>query len=392
MKIQNLFSTGKMNKDVDERLIQNGEFIDAKNIRVLNTAGSDAGAIENEKGNIQLTNINLLNSPECIGSVSDEAEEKIYWFIVNDDGFSYIYEYDRTNQITSQVLADERVGDEQVLGFSKDYKITGVNVIYNASKKSKLLLFTDGLNQPRMIDINRSKSYGLNNFYEDDISLYKKPPFKAPTVVPFNTGFATENAVKENFFAFATRYRYLDGGYSACSSFTYFNFSPKLFDIDFASMENKGMENVFNGYRLTYNSGDHRVTDIQLLFKYPTEPTIYVIDNVNKKESSILDNTNQTCTWGYYIAEKSFRYLAPLIEFKFISKIFEKKGIRKIWGQTISRNKAIMRIHKYLGFKIEGILRKHVKINNKYENVILTSLFKEDWKLIKNRLRKKLIK
>ena len=52
MKIQNLFSTGKMNKDVDERLIQNGEFIDAKNIRVLNTAGSDAGAIENEKGNI----------------------------------------------------------------------------------------------------------------------------------------------------------------------------------------------------------------------------------------------------------------------------------------------------------------------------------------------------
>ena len=51
-----------------------------------------------------------------------------------------------------------------------------------------------------------------------------------------------------------------------------------------------------------------------------------------------------------------------------------------------------MRIHKYLGFKIEGILRNHVKINNNYENVILTSLFKEDWKLIKNRLKKKLIK
>ena len=105
-----------------------------------------------------------------------------------------------------------------------------------------------------------------------------------------------------------------------------------------------------------------------------------------------IDNLNQTCTWGYYIAEKSFRYLAPLVEIKLISIIFEKKGIRKIWGQTIARNKAIMRIHKYLGFKIEGILRNHVKINNNYENVILTSLFKEDWKLIKNRLKKKLIK
>ena len=105
-----------------------------------------------------------------------------------------------------------------------------------------------------------------------------------------------------------------------------------------------------------------------------------------------INNLNQTCTWGYYIAEKSFRYLALLVEFKLISIIFEKKGIRKIWGQTVARNKSIMRIHKYLGFKIEGILRKHVKINNKYENVILTSLFKEDWKLIKNRLKKKLTK
>ena len=66
MKIQNIFSTGKMNKDVDERLVPNGEFIDALNVRVLNTAGSDAGAIENEKGNVKLTNLNVTNSPECI--------------------------------------------------------------------------------------------------------------------------------------------------------------------------------------------------------------------------------------------------------------------------------------------------------------------------------------
>jgi hypothetical protein len=218
MKIQNLFSTGKMNKDVDERLIQNGEFIDALNVRVLNTAGSDAGAIENEKGNVKLTNINITNSPECIGSISDEAKEKIYWFVVNDLGYSYIYEYDRTNDITSTVIADERTGNSQVLNFNKDYKITGVNVIYNSSKKSKLLLWTDGLNQPRMIDISRSKTYGINNFYEDDISLYKKPPKEAPSVRPYNTSIATENAVKEQFFAFGYRYRYLDGGYSACSS------------------------------------------------------------------------------------------------------------------------------------------------------------------------------
>ena len=234
MKIKNTFNTGKMNQDVDERLIKNGEYIEARNVRVLNTAGSDAGAIENERGNVKLTNINISNGPECIGSVTDEAEEKIYWFIVNNDGYSYIYEYDFINQITSTVLADERTGDNQVLNFSKDYKITGVNIVYNPSKKSKLLLFTDGLNQPRMVDVKRAKSYGLNNFYEDDISLYKKPPRKAPEVIPFNSLNSTENAVKENFFAFGYRYRYLDGGYSAPSSFSYFQFTPEDFKIDFA--------------------------------------------------------------------------------------------------------------------------------------------------------------
>ena len=144
-----------------------------------------------------------------------------------------------------------------------------------------------------MIDIKRAKSYGLNNFYEDDISLYKKPPKKAPTVTPFNSLVTSENAVRENFFAFGYRYRYLDGGYSASSSFSYFQFTPEDFSLDFASMENKGMLNIFNGYRINYESGDHRVTDVQLLFKYPTEPTIYVIDNINKKESSIPNNSSQ---------------------------------------------------------------------------------------------------
>ena len=90
-----------------------------------------------------------------------------------------------------------------------------------------------------MIDINRSKGYGINNFYEDDISLYKKPPKAAPSVRPYNTSVATENAVKEQFFAFGYRYRYLDGGYSACSSFTYFQFTPKEFKIDFTSKYNQ---------------------------------------------------------------------------------------------------------------------------------------------------------
>lgn len=329
-----------MNKDVDERLIPSGEFIDGYNIRVLNTTGSDAGAIENEKGNVKVTSLGLGNNPECIGSVSDEGDERIYWFVVNDLGYSYVFEHDVKKAITSTVLADERDTDEQILKFNKDYKITGVNVVYNAAKKSKLLLFTDGLNQPRMVDIERAKTFGKNNFYEDDISLYKKPPRKAPVVVPFNTANSTENAVRENFFAFGYRYRYLDGGYSAPSSFTYFKFFPGESDVDFASMFNEGMQNIFNGYKITYDSGDKRVTDVQLLFKFPTEPNLYVIENINKTEKSILDDREYT----YEFTNKKIYKTLPADEVNRIyddipltAKSQEFIGDRLIFGNTTSQ-------------------------------------------------------
>ena len=329
-----------MNKDVDERLIPSGEFIDGYNIRVLNTTGSDAGAIENEKGNVKVTSLGLGNNPECIGSVSDEGDERIYWFVVNDLGYSYVFEHDVKKAITSTVLADERDTEEQILKFNKDYKITGVNVVYNAAKKSKLLLFTDGLNQPRMVDIERAKAFGKNNFYEDDISLYKKPPRKAPAVVPFNTPNSTENAVRENFFSFGYRYRYLDGGYSAPSSFTYFKFFPGESDVDFTSMSNEGMQNIFNGYKITYDSGDKRVTDIQLLFKFPTEPTLYIIENINKKEKNILNERDYT----YEFTNKKIYKALPADEVNRIyddipltAKSQEFIGDRLIFGNTTSQ-------------------------------------------------------
>lgn len=98
-----------------------------------------------------------------------------------------------------------------------------------------------------------------------------------------------------------------------------------------------------------------------------------------------IDPINQTCTWGFYIANKAFRYLAVLIEIKFITLIFKNKKIRKIWGETLSSNKRILKIHKYLGFTIDGTYKEHIKVNNKFQDVILTSIFKKNWNMSKKK-------
>ena len=53
-EIKNNFSQGKMNKDLDERLIPNGEYRDALNIEVTTSEGSNVGSVENIIGNKSL--------------------------------------------------------------------------------------------------------------------------------------------------------------------------------------------------------------------------------------------------------------------------------------------------------------------------------------------------
>jgi hypothetical protein len=92
-KEQKSFINGRMNKSVDERLLPEGEYIDALNIRLGSTELSEVGAVENSKGNVQLTTLKyngvaLSGDAICIGALDDSSEETMYWF-VHDPNHSY---------------------------------------------------------------------------------------------------------------------------------------------------------------------------------------------------------------------------------------------------------------------------------------------------------------
>ena len=49
------FIAGRMNKVVDQRLLPEGEYVDAMNIRMGSTENAEMGVVENTKGNLSLT-------------------------------------------------------------------------------------------------------------------------------------------------------------------------------------------------------------------------------------------------------------------------------------------------------------------------------------------------
>ena len=81
-EIKNTFVKGKMNKDLDERIVPNGEYRDAMNIQLSTSDNSDVGAIENILGNYPLMSANAIGQDGyCVGSIADEKNEALYWLV-----------------------------------------------------------------------------------------------------------------------------------------------------------------------------------------------------------------------------------------------------------------------------------------------------------------------
>ena len=315
------FIKGRMNKSVDERLIPDGEYVDAINVRMGSTEGSEIGVIENTKGNIALTalqykGVPLSASAKCIGAFEDGANETIYWFIHDEDypvssdaplgKIDLIVSYNvLTDQITYHVISVNIDDVTTTLNFDPKYLITAVD------KVGDLLFFTDNLNPPRFINVKRNypdpkvitiiipKAFDYGNqpfILKEQLQVIKKPPVFSPSLQLRKTG-SEENYLEERYICFGYRYRYADNDYSATSPFTEPAFDPLPFNFSTNSFLNEGMINKFNSVRVTVNTGGPLVKGIDLLFKNAQDSTIRVIEKIDKDIKGLGDNNDYTFTF-----------------------------------------------------------------------------------------------
>lgn len=290
------FVKGVMNKDVDERIIPDGQYRHAENIIVTDTEGSDIGAVQNCLSNKKLTNVNLGTNVKTIGTYSDESRDKIYLFLKSDSG-CFVLEWDDKHQSVSFVLKDTRPLNTRVLNFKEDKLITGVDKIINDDVKDDILLWTDDNMEICSINIERAKTYGENGFDLEDITLIKKPPRFAPSAQLTYSSEKT-NYIEEKYFLFAYRYQYLDNEWSALSSFTNYKFEPKPYKIDYFTLDNLGMINAYNAIKIGFNTGDRRVKTVQIITKQSNSNTLYVVETFNKEKEGFLDNVEKYFTFS----------------------------------------------------------------------------------------------
>ena len=295
------FLAGRMNKIVDQRVLPEGEYVDAMNVRMGSTEMAEVGVVTNTKGNLSLTALAYIDgtplstSARCIGAIEDSANETIYWF-VHDPAFTVgatgkldlVVSFNILTSILTYHIISINDGSNisTVLNFNPTYLITGVNLIDN------LLFWTDDYNPPRNINIDRNYPNPVANLdvlnYES-ILVIKKPPIESPQVSPITTS-GQQNFLETRFICFAYRYKYIDGEYSATSQWSAPAFVPNQFQFSVNSMLNEGMTNFCNTAIINYNTGGPLVVGIDLLFKQSENNVIKIIQKIDKAEAGFANN------------------------------------------------------------------------------------------------------
>ena len=207
-EVRNLFTGSKMNKDLDERLLPQGEYRDGQNISVSKSEGPDEGVVENILGNSQYSDFNFRAGTEIIGYYVDTNKDRIFIFATNfsdssPDQLSNFPQGNLNNPAGGIILGSQCViayiegpltgGNPasgiivqgNFLNFSKTHQMLGVDLIED------LLFFTDNRNQPRKINVETAIADPTYYTNEDHISVAKFAPFTPISFINQSTNMPT---------------------------------------------------------------------------------------------------------------------------------------------------------------------------------------------------------
>ena len=290
---KNTFVAGKMNQDVDERLLPDGQYRSASNITIESTGGSNMGAVQNARGNTKLFDVvsflstlgYTITGTKTIGAVAYEPLGLIYWFI-SADNFDGIFEFNQNTEISSLILGST----SGQLNFDSAALITGVNYLYSDS--GSYLFWTDNLNPPRRINISRVRGYSINDSRINiDIDVVLRPPLNSPSIRLSNdTDTIESNNLEEKFLYFSYRYKYIDNEFSSMSPFSSVAFNSKGLSFDPTTGDNIGMLNENNVVNIQFETGNEFVKEIQILARDTRSLNVVIIETLSKSDLNIQDN------------------------------------------------------------------------------------------------------
>lgn len=267
MVIDNKYFVGGLNSDDEDRVIPNGDYRYALNIRNSKSDSDSQGSIENVKGNA-VTQVALgVGNYKCIGAYDDKLNNKVYWFVYSDQLNHSIIEFDVVANSTQLVIYGA------ALNFQEDKLIIEQNIA-----------IIDGLMywvnvKPYKINIAKAKAGLISGFDEQAILAVKAAP-QYPPVTEYETDTSKKlNSVRGKLFQFRYKWVYDDNEESAWSPIskvalplTEGQYRPSAY---YPTQEN-------NNIRVDISVGSPNVKRIKIAFREGNIGDFYLFKDIDK--------------------------------------------------------------------------------------------------------------
>lgn len=120
----------------------------------------------------------------------------------------------------------------------------------------------------------------------------------------------------------------------------------------------------------------------------------YWIIEVNNEPAGVINLADinyksQTTTWAYYIGNTNLRsmQLAISLELSLYEYVFEKMNFEKIYGEVLSANSGVVKLHQLCGCRVENIVKDEVEKEGKKYDVTHLIITKDEWYQNKHKYR-----
>ena len=87
-EIKNNFLKGRMNQDLDSRILPAGEYREAINLLISRSEGATVGEFENVLGNTNVGTVSSTKALSVIGNFIDKTNNKVYAFATDFSNLS----------------------------------------------------------------------------------------------------------------------------------------------------------------------------------------------------------------------------------------------------------------------------------------------------------------
>lgn len=185
--------TGQLTQDVAPKFIKEGDYLSARNLYFHTSKDGKSGLVRKYQG---FKKIDATSYGKVVGSVTDAANSKVYYFVKGTDS---VWVYDLSTDTTELLIEyDFKFGD-----------------FVDAAILNEFVFFTDGINQPRVIETNLD----YTTVTDQDITLIKPAPL-FPLVVSKESESSTYSPLARKAFIFSYRYVYKNNQPSVLAPYT----------------------------------------------------------------------------------------------------------------------------------------------------------------------------